>query len=95
VGCAASQPYYLARIRARVMKIDPWLIETMPSDEQSFTTVQRIVGFARALGKRTVAEGVDSRVWLPVLRSAGVDFAQGRLGQNSSKSVDPSRDFST
>jgi EAL domain-containing protein (putative c-di-GMP-specific phosphodiesterase class I) len=41
--------------------------------------VQAIVGLARNLGVKVVAEGVETREQLETLRTLGCDFAQGFL----------------
>ena len=49
----------------------------MVSDPIDHAMVRAICDVARLMGKRTVAEGVESDDVLESLRALGVDFAQG------------------
>jgi EAL domain-containing protein (putative c-di-GMP-specific phosphodiesterase class I) len=59
------------------LKIDGSFIRDLPSSTVDQHLVRAMVGIARALKKRTVAEFVSSAEILKAVRDSGVDFAQG------------------
>ena len=68
---------YLKHIPSRFVKIDIEFIKDLTSSETDRHVVASIVAVTRSLGKRTIAEGVESAETLAAVRAAGVDFAQG------------------
>jgi diguanylate cyclase (GGDEF)-like protein len=68
---------YLKRIPFDVIKIDGSFIREMPHNDADQLTVKAIVGIARGLGKRTIAEFVQDDDTTRMLREYGVDMAQG------------------
>jgi diguanylate cyclase (GGDEF)-like protein/PAS domain S-box-containing protein len=76
-GTGFSSFTYLKHIPAQYLKIDIEFIrelERNPSDQQ---LVQAIVSIAHGLGQKTVAEGVEDKGTLALVRKLGVDYAQG------------------
>jgi EAL domain-containing protein (putative c-di-GMP-specific phosphodiesterase class I) len=64
------------------LKIDGGFIRALPSSPKDQLIVQALVGLARGMGTRTIAEYVTDRPTLTLLRRYGVDYAQGyELGQ--------------
>ena len=61
------------------MKIDGEFVAHVHESQVDRTIMRSIVGIARDLGKRTVAEFVSAPEILEVVRAEGVDFAQGFL----------------
>lgn len=59
------------------MKIDRAFIKDLPADEGSAAIVRAIVAMAHALGKRVVAEGVETAEQRAFLVSAQCDHMQG------------------
>lgn len=51
----------------------------METDGNSGAVVSTIVGLSRALGVRTIAEGVETEGQATLLRAAGCDVVQGSL----------------
>ena len=49
----------------------------LASSEDSRRLVRSIVSLARSFGRQTMAEGVEDRQTLALLRDYGVDYAQG------------------
>jgi EAL domain-containing protein (putative c-di-GMP-specific phosphodiesterase class I) len=68
---------YLNHIPARYLKIDMEFVREIVSSKLDVQVVKSIVGIARCLDKRTIAEGVQDADTLGVLRAIGVDYAQG------------------
>jgi diguanylate cyclase (GGDEF)-like protein/PAS domain S-box-containing protein len=78
-GTGFSSFAYLKHIPAQHLKIDIEFIRELrrsPADRQ---LVVAIVSIANALGQKTVAEGVEDPRTLEIVRSLGIDFAQGFL----------------
>ena len=52
-------------------------VHELTSNRPNQHLVQAIVSLARAFGHQTIAEGVEDAKTLELLRTYGVDFAQG------------------
>ncbi len=78
-GTGLSSLGYLKHIPIQVLKIDMDFIQSMKTDKFDRYLVQTIVGLARRLGQKTVAEGVEDEATLALVKRFGVDFAQGYL----------------
>ncbi len=76
-GTGFSSLVYLKRIPADTLKIDKSFVMGLPYNKEDFEIVRAIVLMARSLGKRVVAEGVERRDQLEVLKAMGIDEAQG------------------
>ena len=74
-GTGYSSISQLRRFPVDGVKIDQSFIRPSPDVE----LVSLIVGIAKALGLRTVAEGVETTKQLEVVTSLGIDYAQGFL----------------
>ncbi len=68
---------YLKRFPFDVIKIDGAFVRDLAENDADQLTVQAIVGIARGLGKRTIAEFVENEATAQMLRAYGVDMAQG------------------
>jgi diguanylate cyclase (GGDEF)-like protein/PAS domain S-box-containing protein len=68
---------YLKQIPVDHLKLDIEFIRDLLSSSASRHVVQAVVALARDFGLQTVAEGVEDAATLELLRSLGVDFAQG------------------
>ncbi len=68
---------YLKRFPFDVIKIDGTFVRDLPRNDADQLTVKAIVGIARGLGKRTIAEFVEDEATAQMLREYGVDMAQG------------------
>jgi PAS domain S-box-containing protein len=60
-----------------MLKIDIDFVRDLATNPSSRLVVQAVVGLARGLGLRTVAEGVEDAVTYSLLLELGVDLAQG------------------
>ncbi len=76
-GSGFSSFAYLKHLDVDMLKIDGQFIRDLPSDRDNQVFVKAIVDVARGLRKLTVAECVEDGGTLEVLRSFGVDLAQG------------------
>ncbi|MFN8148794.1 MAG: EAL domain-containing protein [Candidatus Nanopelagicales bacterium] len=77
-GTGYSSLSYLNQLPVHALKIDrSFLLEAQKPGGQALMAA--IVGVARAVGADTVAEGVETLEQLELVRSMGVDIAQGFL----------------
>jgi EAL domain-containing protein (putative c-di-GMP-specific phosphodiesterase class I) len=78
-GAGFGSFYYLKHLLFDYVKIDGEFVAHVHESQVDRTIMRSIVGIARDLGKRTVAEFVSAPEILEVCRDEGVDFAQGYL----------------
>ena len=78
-GAGFGSFYYLKHLFFDYVKIDGEFVAHVHESQVDRTIMRSIVGIARELGKRTVAEFVSDPAILEVCRDEGVDFAQGYL----------------
>jgi len=76
-GVGFSSFNHLKRLPVDFLKIDGSFIKSLPKSEVDQHLVQAIVAVARGLGKETIAEFVGDEETVALLRSYGVDYAQG------------------
>ena len=76
-GVGFSSFSHLKHLPVDYLKIDGSFIRDLARNTVDQHLVQAIVGVARGLGKRTIAEFVGDDETLRLLREYGVDFAQG------------------
>jgi diguanylate cyclase (GGDEF)-like protein/PAS domain S-box-containing protein len=76
-GIGFSSLYHLKHLPVDFIKIDGQFVRDMVVDPIDRTIVGSINDIAHSLGRQTVAEFVESREILTMLRQSGVDFAQG------------------
>ena len=78
-GAGFGSFYYLKHLLFDYVKIDGEFVANCHHSSIDRTILRSIVGIARDLGKRTVAEFVSEPAILDVVREEGVDLAQGYL----------------
>ncbi|MGE5152908.1 MAG: putative bifunctional diguanylate cyclase/phosphodiesterase [Bdellovibrio bacteriovorus] len=78
-GTGHSSLHYLAELPVEFLKIEGGLIRRMRGERRVRDVVQGIQSLATDLGVITVAEGVEDRATLDLLREIGVDWGQGYL----------------
>ena len=72
----------LARIKdlpAQIVKVDRTFVKDITSDPADFAVARAVVQMAAAMGRYTVAEGVETPEQFHILRDLGVDAYQGWL----------------
>jgi EAL domain-containing protein (putative c-di-GMP-specific phosphodiesterase class I) len=70
---------YLKHLPVRYIKIDMSFVRALRADSPDRQVVSAIVDVARNFGIQTIAEGVETQATLELLRTLGVDYAQGYL----------------
>lgn len=78
-GAGYGSFYYLKHLSFDSIKIDGEFVKGAHESAVDRAILRSVIGIARALGKRTVAEFVMDEGALSVVRELGVDFAQGFL----------------
>jgi EAL domain-containing protein (putative c-di-GMP-specific phosphodiesterase class I) len=76
-GTGYSSLTYLKRFPVDVIKTDRSFVKDMCDNPDDAAIVTAVVGLGRALGLRSVAEGVETAEQLSVLTDIGADSAQG------------------
>jgi diguanylate cyclase (GGDEF)-like protein len=76
-GTGYSSLAYLSDLPIREVKVDRSFVTDMAVDERLAKIVSSTTSLVHSLGKKVVAEGVESRVTWDLLAAAGCDIAQG------------------
>lgn len=76
-GSGLSSFAYLRKLPIDFLKIDGLLVKNILDDPTDFTLVKSINEMSKSMGKRTVAEFIESPRLLNAVRDIGIDFAQG------------------
>jgi EAL domain-containing protein (putative c-di-GMP-specific phosphodiesterase class I) len=76
-GVGFSSFSYLKHMRVDCIKIDGSFIRNIHSSTEDQLFVKALVDVARGMGIRTTAEFVENAEALHIVRSLGVDYAQG------------------
>jgi diguanylate cyclase (GGDEF)-like protein len=76
-GTGYSSLSYLRQYPIGTVKIDRTFLEEVPHNPASSTLVETIIVMSHALGKRVVAEGIETVEQLDFLRERRCDIAQG------------------
>ncbi|MGH2969006.1 MAG: putative bifunctional diguanylate cyclase/phosphodiesterase [Solirubrobacteraceae bacterium] len=76
-GAAFASFYYLKHLPFDYLKIDGEFVRSCMDNRTDQLVIQAVVGIARGLGKRTVAEMVGDQATMDLLAEMGIDHAQG------------------
>lgn len=76
-GTGYSSLSYLRRIPVDYIKIDQSFITDMSTNHEDNILVSTIIAMSKALGKKVVAEGVETEEQLNLLTKLGCDYIQG------------------
>jgi diguanylate cyclase (GGDEF)-like protein/PAS domain S-box-containing protein len=78
-GSGMSSFAYLKALPVKYLKIDGQFVKNVAGDAVDCQTVRCIAELGRALGKRTIAEFVETENVRQILQDMGVDYVQGYL----------------
>ncbi|MFC4944028.1 putative bifunctional diguanylate cyclase/phosphodiesterase [Pseudonocardia sp. GCM10023141] len=78
-GTGYSSLARLKELPAQIIKVDRAFVTGVGEDPADFAVARAVVDMARAMGRTTVAEGVETADQFHVLRGIGVDAYQGWL----------------
>ena len=76
-GAGFGSFQYLKHLPFSYLKIDGDFIRLLPVSRTDQLVVRAIAGVVRGMGRRTIAEFVGDEMTMSMLRSYGVDYAQG------------------
>jgi diguanylate cyclase (GGDEF)-like protein/PAS domain S-box-containing protein len=76
-GSGMSSFAYLKKLPVDFLKIEGMFVRDIGSDPVDLAMVKSINELGHAMGKRTIAEFVESREIMEILREIGVDYVQG------------------
>jgi len=76
-GTGYSSLAYLRKLPIDKIKIDRSFITEVATNDSDMTIVKTMIELSHGLGKRVLAEGVENRDQLDVLRNLGCDAVQG------------------
>ncbi len=81
-GSGLSSFAVLRKLPVEFLKIDGLLVKDILDDPTDYTMVKAISDISKSMGKRTVAEFIESEGLLQAVRQIGIDFGQGyHLGE--------------
>lgn len=78
-GTGYSSLSYLHRYPFSMLKIDKSFVDNGPTDAEAMTILGSVIGMARALGLKSLAEGIETEEQLQALRLLGCERGQGYL----------------
>lgn len=76
-GAGASSLQSIVELRPDFIKLDRWLARDIEFDRGRRSMVEAICSFARQVGARVIAEGIETRDQLAAFVGLGADFGQG------------------
>jgi len=76
-GAGFGSFQYLKHLPFTYLKIDGDFIRRLPVSRTDQLVVRALAGVVRGMGRRTIAEFVGDETTMSMLRSYGVDYAQG------------------
>jgi EAL domain-containing protein (putative c-di-GMP-specific phosphodiesterase class I) len=78
-GTGYSSYAHIIEMPVDVLKIDKSFIDIMMQDKNALESVRAIIGMAKAIGYKILAEGVESVEQAALLQKEGCEYYQGFL----------------
>lgn len=79
IGLGESNYRMILDCRPDYFKLDRYFVQNSHADFSRQAVIESVAMLARSFGARVVAEGVEERAELELIRSLGVELAQGHL----------------
>lgn len=79
LGSGYSSLNLLASLKPNIVKIDIELVRDIDKDIAKKAIVSSLVGICKEIGSLSLAEGIETRSEMEMLKSIGVDLMQGYL----------------
>jgi len=76
-GTGYSSLQYLTRLSLDTLKIDRSFVEHLPYDKQDCSVADAIINLSKAMGLKTLAEGIETKEQLNYLKERGCEIYQG------------------
>jgi len=76
-GTGYSSLSYLKKLPVSALKIDREFVKDITNDDEDRSIVNAIISMAKALHKKTIAEGVEDKETMEYLKNNGIDYIQG------------------
>jgi diguanylate cyclase (GGDEF)-like protein/PAS domain S-box-containing protein len=76
-GTGYSSLTYLQKLPIDILKMDREFIKNIVSEDEECFIVKTVIELAHNMGLKVVAEGIETKEQLEVLRKSGCDIAQG------------------
>ena len=76
-GSGNASYQYLKHLPVDYLKIDGMFVKDMDENKDDYALVKSINDIAHLMGKKTIAEHVESDKLIELLRDIGVDYVQG------------------
>ena len=78
-GTGYSSLGYLKRLPVDILKIDRTFIKDLPDGPMDCAIVKAVIAMGQSMGKKILAEGIETQAQLEYVRENGCDMAQGHL----------------
>jgi EAL domain-containing protein (putative c-di-GMP-specific phosphodiesterase class I) len=88
-GAGFSTFAYIKQLPVDVIKIDGLFVRNLARERDNQIFVRAMLDIARGFGKQVVAEAVEDEHTLDILRSYGVDMAQGWVFEHPFPAIRP------
>ena len=78
-GTGYSSLGYLKNLPVDILKIDRAFVKDLPEGKMDCAIVKAVIAMGHSMGKRVLAEGVETQAQMDYVHSEGCDLAQGFL----------------
>ncbi|MCP5414556.1 MAG: EAL domain-containing protein [Chromatiaceae bacterium] len=78
-GTGYSSLGYLKNLPVDILKIDRAFVKDLPDGKMDCAIVKAVIAMGHSMGKRVLAEGVETQAQMDYVHSEGCDLAQGFL----------------